>query len=107
MRNQETVKGYLPALILSLLKRRPMYGYQLIKELAAQSNGVFALPQGTVYPTLYRLKAQGLVKSQRLVGESGKERNTYTLTTEGQKALERSLEDWKTFSKGMNLCLDL
>ena len=52
-------------LVLKLLKEEPKYGYQMIQEMKEKSQGVFSLKDGTLYPILYRLEEEGLVKSIR------------------------------------------
>ena len=49
-------KGTSEMLILFLLEKEDMYGYQLAQELRLRSEGYFVMPEGSLYPTLYRLK---------------------------------------------------
>ena len=55
----EALKGHLDLLVLSVLHNAPAHGYAVIQRLAAQSDGAFDLPEGTVYPALYRLERTG------------------------------------------------
>ena len=57
-------KGVLEILVLQLLSKNKMYGYQLINELKSVSSELFTLKEGTLYPILYRLEDNKLVKSQ-------------------------------------------
>jgi DNA-binding PadR family transcriptional regulator len=74
-------RGEIRPLILAVLTRRPMHGYEVIQELEEQSGGRWRPSAGSVYPTLQQLADEGLVTSQEIDG-----RRTYTLTTEGQAA---------------------
>src|ERR1043165_7086963 len=59
------LKGVARTLVLGLLRERPMYGYEMATALAARSEGVFALGQGTLYPVLYSLEKKGLIRVSR------------------------------------------
>ena len=74
-------RGEIRPLILSVLRQKPMHGYEVIQELEAQSGGRWRPSAGSVYPTLQLLADEGLVTSQEVDG-----RRTYTLTEAGTKA---------------------
>lgn len=61
--NKELLKGSTTMLILNLLDKKSMYGYQMIKELSEKSKNVFELKEGTLYPILHSLEEKGLVES--------------------------------------------
>ena len=86
-------------LILSLLAERPMYGYQITKELKRRSKGYFAFKEGTLYPALHRMEKDGLLRSEWQVVEKGPSRKYYHLTEEGKKVLADSSREWATFSR--------
>jgi len=73
-------RGEIRPLILTVLRQKPMHGYEVIQELEAQSGGRWRPSAGSVYPTLQQLADEGLVRSTEVDG-----RRTYTLTDEGQK----------------------
>ncbi len=70
--------------ILSLLSEAPKHGYQLMKEMAERSGGLYRASAGSVYPTLQQLEDEGLVEVER---ENG--RRVYRLTRAGRRELER------------------
>src|SRR3954449_1931705 len=74
-------RGEIRPLILAVLATKPMYGYEVITELEAQSGGRWRPSAGSVYPTLQQLADEGLVTSQDVDG-----RRVYTLTDEGRSA---------------------
>ena len=86
-------------LILSLLAERPMYGYQIAKELRQRSKGYFAFKEGTLYPALHRMEKDGLLRGDWQVVEKGPSRKYYHLTEEGKKVLADSSREWTTFSR--------
>jgi PadR family transcriptional regulator PadR len=98
---RELLKGVLPLAVMKLLKRRTMYGYELVTEVARRSDGVLSLGQSTLYPLLYNLEAQGLVKSEWQAAESGRDRKYYKLTDEGLRRLERDMTQWEALVRGM------
>ena len=91
-------KGSTTVLVLTLLAERPMYGYQLVKELERRSDGYFNLKEGTLYPALHRLEKDGLVCSEWEETAQGPARKYYYLTEKGRQALTKSAEEWGTFA---------
>src|SRR5256885_7174165 len=75
---KERLKGNLDLLILEVLAARPAHGYDVIVSLRTRSDGAFDLPEGTVYPALYRLEASGLLRST-WTSESGRRRRGFSL----------------------------
>lgn len=70
--------------ILSLLEQNgEMYGYELVKAMDERSGGAFALPEGTIYPVLYRLEDQGYVQQRTVRVGRRMDRVYYSLTEEG------------------------
>ena len=89
-------------LVLRLLKQQSMYGYQIIRELEQQSQMVFRLQEGTLYPVLHSLEQQGAVTSFQKTAENGRIRKYYQITPDGQKLLEEKNQEWKTYEKAVN-----
>lgn len=92
------VGGSTPLLVLTLLEREDMYGYQIIKELERRSENAFQFKEGTLYPVLHRLENQGSVKSYRKAAENGKERKYYAITPEGRRQLAAEKAQWEAFT---------
>ena len=101
-------KGYMSGssqlLVLSVLKEKPCYGYELIKTLKSQSNNVFDMQEGTLYPILHKLENEGLVCSSKQE-VAGRIRKVYSVTDKGLKVLEKEKEEWKEFSSAVNQVL--
>ena len=98
--------GSTAVMILRLLADRPMYGYQMAKELQVRSEGYFDLEQGTLYPALHRLEKDGLVRSKWEVVEDGPSRKYYYITDDGHSELEKSAQLWSDFSRHLLKLLD-
>jgi DNA-binding PadR family transcriptional regulator len=97
-------KGHVDLLLLGLLEAGPAHGYQMVETLRERSEGVFDLPEGTIYPALYRLERAGAIDS-RWETVSGRRRRMYFLTRRGRAELAKQQEAWKTFVRGMEAVL--
>lgn len=92
--NPDFLNGVPELLILSLLSRRPMYGYELIQAIRLATGGTLEFGEGCVYPILHRLEADGLLGSKReLVG--GRNRVIYRVTSKGAKQLASTTTTWQ------------
>ena len=99
----QLLKGNTDILLLALLEREPMYGYQMIKELERASQGFFRLGEGTLYPALHRLERGGLVRGRWQRLPNGQERRYYSLTRNGEQQLEEQPSAWERFASAVNL----
>jgi PadR family transcriptional regulator PadR len=86
--------GQIDLLLLAILAQRPAHGYVIINDLRLLSGGAFDLPEGSIYPALYRLEGQGLVSSREQEVE-GRRRRIYQLTRPGRAALRDRRETWR------------
>lgn len=96
----ESLKGHLDGMILAVVATAPAHGYAVIEELRRRSAGTFDLPEGTVYPALHRLEAEGLLAST-WASASGRKRRVYRLTRRGRSALEQRRREWTDFSRAV------
>lgn len=95
--NGQQLKGHLDTLLMAVLEAGPAHGYAIIESLRTSSQGLFDLPEGTIYPALHRLESAGSVSSRReTVG--GRERRVYRLSAAGRRSLAQSRESWHEFS---------
>lgn len=100
--NKELLKGSTTILILSLLNRKEMYGYEMIKEMEVRSKGVFALKEGTLYPILHGLENEGHIEAYWDNGEGKRKRKYYRITDSGKEILKEKEQEWKLFSSTVN-----
>lgn len=100
----ETLKGHLDGLVLATLAGGPAHGYAVIDELKRRSGGAFALPEGTVYPVLHRLEAEGLLASEWSEGP-GRKRRVYRLTRRGRSSLAGRRREWQLFAGAVEAVL--
>jgi len=97
----EPMKGTAYSLLLFLLGQRPMYGYQIIKELEERSAGYFKFKEGTLYPALHRLEKAGLVVGKWQLLPSGRQRKYYYITDKGLRVLAEKRSQWRDFLEAM------
>jgi DNA-binding PadR family transcriptional regulator len=93
----EELKGHLDGLILAVVALEPLHGYAVIEQLKTRSGGALALPEGTVYPALHRLEADGLLQSTWSAA-SGRRRRVYSITKRGERELGASRQRWRMFA---------
>ena len=98
--NRERLKGNLDLLLLSVLAAGPGHGYAIISALRDRSEGVFDLPEGTVYPALHRLEDAGLLASS-WTDVTGRRRRIYGLTSRGAEVLATEHAEWRRFAVGV------
>ena len=99
--DRELMRGAGPTAVLKLLESGEKYGYELVERLEQQSQGVLAMGQSTLYPLLYNLEAQGLVKAEWRETESARGRKYYRLTPQGKKRLAADVEQWQALLQAM------
>ncbi|MGN0550463.1 MAG: PadR family transcriptional regulator [Acutalibacteraceae bacterium] len=97
-------KGTSEMLILFLLEKEDMYGYQLAQELREKSDGYFVMPEGSLYPTLYRLIDKGVVSDrQEIVGK--RLRKYYHLEPSGKEYLKSIISEYRAINLGIQKVL--
>lgn len=106
--NKQLKKGVLDIIILRLLSRKEMYGYEIIKYLESESEGYYIMKEGSLYPILYRLEDKGLIESFRMEPLEGRKvpRKYYRVTKMGELKLNSLLENWKSFLRITNKILE-
>lgn len=91
--NPDFLNGVPELVVLDLLCRRAMYGYELVQAIKAESGGMLAFGEGCIYPLLHKLEERGDLASRRLdVG--GRSRVVYRVTPKGSKQRAASLAQW-------------
>jgi PadR family transcriptional regulator PadR len=100
----ELLRGHLDALVLATFGDGPSHGYAVIEELRRKSEGAFDLAEGTVYPVLHRLEADGLLASSWSTA-AGRRRRVYRLTRRGRAALAERRAEWERFAHAVEAVL--
>ena len=107
--SKDLIRGSIVPVVLSLLRERPMYGYEIVKVVNARTGGRLEWREGSLYPTLHRLQATGLLSARWADAPSdeapGRKRKYYAITGKGRAELARRSEEWRQFSVAVNAVL--
>lgn len=101
----EVLQGTLDMLVLKALSLEPMHGWGISERLQQWSEDVLRLNEGSLYPALYRLERQGLVRSAWKASAHNRRARYYELTGAGRRHLEQELRAWARASRAVNLIL--
>jgi len=102
----ELIKGTLSVMVLTLLNREPMYGYQIVSRIRECTNGAFEWTPGALYPSLHKMEAGGLIEGE-WAGEAGtRRRKYYRITDAGRKVLLEKTEAWKRLCRAMDQVME-
>lgn len=93
--NSQYKKGVLELCVLSLLKKRDCYGYEISEYLSLHID----IADGTVYPILRKLKADGLLTTYLQEESGGPPRKYYKLTSLGAEAYARDRDVYLAFAR--------
>lgn len=93
-------------LVLTLLSKEDMYGYQMIVELARRSDHTFDMKEGTLYPVLHGLEKDGMVESYQQEAPTGRMRKYYHITRKGTGLLSEEKAAWQRYSDAVNAVLE-
>jgi PadR family transcriptional regulator len=92
--NLDIPHGTLDLMILTILTREPIHGYGISQRLAALSHDHFQINPGSLFPSLYRLEADGKLKAEWRDTENARRAKYYRLTASGRRQLEQQRERW-------------
>ncbi len=96
-------RGVMSLVILALLKKEDMYGYQLVQETAASTGGRIVTQEGSLYPVLYKLLDQGLISDRKEVVGRRMTRIYYHLEPTGEKRLQELTEEFQEITQGIQM----
>jgi PadR family transcriptional regulator, regulatory protein PadR len=90
----QILPGTLDLLILKAVSLGPLYGYGILLRIEQISDGALLIEQGALYPALFRLVRQGLLKAHWDTSENNRRTKFYELTTAGRKRLRQQEDGW-------------
>lgn len=105
MHNKSLTYGNVDMLVLKLIEKDDMYGYQIIEQLEKQSNNVFQLSAGSLYPLLHNLESKGYVVTYDAPASDktpGKPRKYYQITKLGKEYLCEKASEWEKYSNAID-----
>jgi transcriptional regulator len=101
----DVLQGTLDMLVLTALQLEPMHGWGITERIQQWSERVLQLGQGTLYPALYRLERQGLIRSEWKTTAHNRRARYYALTRQGRRQLTDELAQWQRMSRAVNLVI--
>lgn len=94
-------RGVMSLVILALLKREDMYGYQLVQETEKSSGGRLMTQEGSLYPVLYKLLDQGLISDRKVQVGKRMTRVYYHLEPAGEERLKELFREYEQITQGV------
>ena len=105
-KNADLLPGTLDMLILKAVSLKPLHGYGALLRIRQISNEALDVPQGSLYPALYRLEHQGLIEAEWGESDNGRRAKYYTLTPAGRRRLREETAGWKRLAAAIAAALN-
>lgn len=102
--NPSFLNGVPELLLLRLLSRREMYGYEIVRAIQSETKEILSFGEGCIYPYLHYLEQEKLVNSRRKEVD-GRSRLYYKLTARGAKRLDELSAEWDRVTAGVALVM--
>jgi len=102
----ELLPGTLDMLILKAVSLKPLHGYGILQRIRQISGDALEIPQGSLYPALYRLEHQELIAAEWGQSDNNRKAKYYTLTTAGRRRLRVETEDWNRLAAAIGAALN-
>lgn len=94
-------RGAMTLVILALLNKEDMYGYQLVQEIQLSSGGRIVTQEGSLYPVLYKLLEQGLISDRKVQVGKRMTRIYYHLEQTGERRLQELIREYDEINRGI------
>lgn len=101
----DLLQATLDLLILKTLQTGPAHGWDIAQRIHHVSREVLQVNQGSLYPALHRLEAQGRIASEWGASDNNRRAKFYKLTAAGRRQLAAETESWARFSEAVGLIL--
>jgi transcriptional regulator len=88
-------QGTLHLLVLTIVRRDPLHGYGIAQRLQLLTKGAFQINPGSLFPALYALERDGMLRSEERPSENNRKARFYELTVRGRKRLEQEEQRWE------------
>ena len=102
----ELLPGTLDMLILKAVSLKPLHGYGVLLRMRQISGEALAIPQGSLYPALYRLEHQGLIAAEWGQSENNRRAKYYSITTAGRRRLRDETAGWNRLVSAISAALN-
>ena len=101
----QLLPGTLDLLILKAVSLGPLHGYGVLLRIGQISGSALLIEQGALYPALFRLVRQGLLKSNWGTSENNRRAKFYELTDQGRKRFSEETDGWNRLVSAMAAAL--
>jgi len=101
----DLLPGTLDMLILKAVSLKPLHGYGVLLRIQQISRKALEVPQGSLYPALYRLEHQGLIAAEWGQSENNRRAKYYTLTAAGRRRLREETDEWNRLASAIAAAL--
>jgi PadR family transcriptional regulator PadR len=101
----DILPGTLDMLILKAVSLKPLHGYGVLLRIQQISGNALQIPQGSLYPALYRLEHQGLISAEWGESENRRKAKYYTLTAPGRRRLREETAEWNRLAAAIGTAL--
>jgi len=101
----ELLPGTLDMLILKAVSLKPLHGYAVLQRIRQISKNALEIPQGSLYPALYRLESHDLITAEWGQSENNRRAKYYTLTAAGRRRLREETAGWNRLASAMAAAL--
>ena len=101
----QILPGTLDLLILKAVSLGPLHGYGILLRIEQISQGALLVEQGALYPALFRLVRQGLLKTNWGTSENNRRAKFYELTAAGRKRLRQEQDGWNRLAAAIAAAL--
>ena len=98
-------KGLLPLIVLLLLKKGDLYGYQIVRELDARTDGVITTQEGAIYPAMYLLNQSGYISERKVMVNARRFRIMYHLEPAGEEYMKEQIAEYEKVVEAMQLLI--
>jgi len=102
----QILPGTLDLLILKAVSLGPLHGYGVLLRIEQISQGALLVEQGALYPALFRLVRQGLLKASWGTSENNRRAKFYELTSAGRKRLQQEADGWNRLATAIASALN-
>jgi PadR family transcriptional regulator PadR len=102
----DLLPGTLDMLILKAVSLTPLHGYGVLLRIRQISGEALEVPQGSLYPALYRLEHQKLIAAEWGQSDNNRKAKFYTLTEAGRQRLQEETDEWKRLASAIAAALN-
>src|SRR5882757_11538396 len=102
----DLLPGTLDMLILKAVSLKPLHGYGVLQRIKQISGDALDIPQGSLYPALYRLEHQQLIAAEWGVSDNNRKAKYYNLTVAGRRRLREETAGWNRLATAIGAALN-